>query len=73
MDLFTRSYDKDWNRIVYLKVLENQEACLHLKDDKTCKLILLLEGNPTIRYNNQTAFIIAPSVLCLNHLDTVRI
>jgi len=25
MDLFTRSYDKDWNRIVYLKVLENQE------------------------------------------------
>jgi len=72
MDLFTRSYDKDWNRIVYLKVLENQEACLHLKDDKTCKLILLLEGNPTIRYNNQTAFIIAPSVLCLNHLDTVE-
>ncbi|GAE87581.1 helix-turn-helix transcriptional regulator [Acetivibrio straminisolvens] len=72
MDLFTRSYDKDWNRIVYLKVLENQEACFHLKDDQTCKLILFLEGNSTITYNNQTAFITAPSVLCLNHLDTVE-
>jgi len=72
MDLFTRSYDKNWNRIVYLKVLENGEACLHLNDDQTCKLILFLEGNATITYNRQTAFIIAPSVICLNHRDTIE-
>jgi len=72
MELFTRSYDKDWNRIVYLKILENQEACLHLNDDQTCKLILFLEGNSTITCNNQTAYIIAPSVLCLNHRDTIE-
>ncbi|HOM02910.1 MAG TPA: helix-turn-helix transcriptional regulator [Acetivibrio sp.] len=72
MDLFTRSYDKDWNRIVYLKVLENQETYLHLKDNRTCKLILFLEGYSTVKYNNQTVFINAPSVICLNHLDTIE-
>lgn len=72
MDLFTRSYDKDWNRIVYLKVLENQEARLQLNDDKTCKLIFLLDGNSTITYNRQTASIIAPAVICLNHQDSIE-
>lgn len=72
MDLLTRSYDKDWNRIVYLKVLENQEAFLHMSDDQTCKLILLLEGNSTIRCNCQSAFIVAPSILCLNHKDIIE-
>lgn len=71
MDLFTKSYDTDWNRIVYLKVLENREAALHIKDSTTCKLVLLLEGHSAITYNGKPTFVHAPSVICLNHRDTV--
>ncbi len=72
MDLLTRSYNKEWNRIVYLRVLENQEAFLHMNDDQTCKLILFLEGNSAITHKRQTVVIVAPSVICLNHSDTIE-
>lgn len=71
MELLTRSYNKDWNRIVYLKVLENEDAIRCINDPHTCKLILILDGNGFIKCNSKEAFIVAPSVICLNHTDTL--
>ncbi|BCN30968.1 helix-turn-helix transcriptional regulator [Anaeromicropila herbilytica] len=71
MELLTKSKKKEWNRIIYLKVLENQDAMNCIKDQHTCKLILILEGHNVIQYNHKTLPIIAPAVICLNHKDAI--
>jgi AraC family L-rhamnose operon regulatory protein RhaS len=71
MDLFVKSHDKDWNRIVFLKVLEGKEAVSVLNDRETCKIVLILNGNGMIKCNNNLLYVMAPALLCLNHEDTI--
>jgi AraC family L-rhamnose operon regulatory protein RhaS len=73
MDLYTRSYDNDWNRIVYLKVLEGRDAISGMKDPQTCKLILVLEGNGMIECNNRLLYINAPALMCINQEEFVAL
>jgi len=71
MDLFTKSHDREWNRIVFLKVLEDNDAISYMNDRETCKMILILSGNGAIECNNRVLHIVAPALLCINHEDSI--
>lgn len=66
MTLFTKSNQKDWNRVVYLKILEGEEAIKNLNDKETCKIVLILKGNGAINSNNCMHHVIAPALVCIN-------
>ena len=72
LNLYTKSYDTEWNRIVYLKIL-NENAYHHLNDTQSCKLILFSGGNGLIECNNRMLQVSSPAIICLNHTDTIRI
>lgn len=69
-ELFTRSYDREWNRIVFLKVMEGKEAIDSMNDRQTCKMILIQEGNGILECNHLLLHITAPAVLLLNQEDS---
>jgi AraC-type DNA-binding domain-containing proteins len=73
MELFTRSYIKEWNRIVYFKVLENEEVIQAIHDKTTCKIILFTKGIGGVECNDKLITISAPALICLNEEDTIEL
>lgn len=73
MELFTRSYVKEWNRIVYFKVLENEEVIHATHDQTTCKIILITKGIGGVECNDKLLTISAPALICLNEEDTINL
>lgn len=72
MELFTRSYDKEWNRIVHLLVKRQDDLRSYINDSSTCKLVLVKAGNGVILCNNKKIHVIAPALLFFNHEDKVE-
>jgi len=72
MELFTRSYDKAWNRIVHLYVKRQDDLRTHINDDTTCKLVLVKAGNGVLLCNQKKVHVIAPALLFFNHEDRVK-
>lgn len=72
-ELFTRSYDKQWNRIVHLKEMGQEEASCLLSENQSCKLLLFEKGSGVIEVNHQLLHITAPTVVCINQIDNILI
>lgn len=72
MELYTKSYDKEWNRIVHLSVKRQDDFQTHVNDTNTCKLVLAKTGNGVILCNHKKIHIIAPALLFFNHKDRVE-
>ena len=71
MELYTKSYDKEWNRIVHLYVKRQDDLQTHINDSNTCKLVLVRSGNDVMLCNHKKIHVIAPALLFFNHEDRV--
>lgn len=72
MELYTRSYIKEWNRIVHLYVKRQDDLKTFINDPDTCKLVLVKAGNGVITCNDKKIHVIAPALLFFNHEDKVE-
>lgn len=73
MELFTRSYDRDWNRIVHLFVNRQDDLHTTIHDSLTCKIVLIDKESIDIRCNHKKLHVLAPALLFLNHEDSVQL
>ena len=54
MDLFTKSKDVNWNRIVNLFISENDDLNKNINDKDTCKLIIVTNGAGIAQIDKKT-------------------
>lgn len=73
MELLTRSYDKNWNRIVHLYVNRDDDLKTTIDDPTTCKAVLIESGNLLLQCNEREITITAPALLFLNHEDRITV
>ena len=72
MELLTRSYDKEWNRIVYLYVNRQDDLFTYINDPMTCKIALIYKENIVVFCNKKKIHVTAPALLFLNHEDEIE-
>lgn len=65
MELFTRSYDKEWNRIVNIYVHQCRGIPEFINDKDTYKIMALDEGTLSFESEGQTKMVSAPSVFVM--------
>ena len=70
MDLFTKSKDVNWNRIVNLFISENDDLNKNINDKDTCKLIIVTNGAGIAQIDKKTIVISAPMLICINPSNT---
>lgn len=73
MELLTRSYDRNWNRIVYLYVNRNDDLSTTIHDTATCKIAFIKEGSLALHINESAVAVTAPALLFLNHEDRITV
>ncbi len=67
MELFTRSYDKEWNRIVHIYVQSCEGIPEFINDKDTYKILALDEGTLSYDCDGQKRIIAAPAVFVLTN------
>lgn len=72
MELFTRSYDKEWNRIVDLYVSKDKGISKYIKDDSTCKIVLIEKGEVTVLRDSKKYDLKAPAFFFLSQKDRIE-
>lgn len=72
MELFTRSYDREWNRIVHLYVKRQDDLKTYINDACACKMVLVKSGNGVILCSGKKMYVIASALLFFNHEDRVE-
>lgn len=65
MELFTRSYDKEWNRIVNIYVHQCQGIPEFINDKDTYKILALDEGTLTYESKGQKKMVSAPCIFVM--------
>lgn len=70
MDLFTRSYDREWNRIVDMIVFNDKGISQYINDRATFKFVLLEKGEITIGKENDEKTLKAPAFFLLSEKDS---
>ena len=65
MELFTRSYDREWNRIVHIYVHSCEGIPEFINDKDTYKIMALDEGNLSYECGGQKKIIAAHAVFVL--------
>lgn len=73
MELFTRSKDVNWNRIVNLFYNENDDLDVLIKDENTCKIIFITSGTGIASINDKVFVISSPMIITLNCDDKLII
>lgn len=63
IELFTRSYNRDWNRIVDLLVCDVKNELPYINDETTYKILLLSKGTLELEEKDANQIISAPAVL----------
>lgn len=66
MELFTRSKDPGWDRIVHIKVAKAGEISELVSDSSMLKLLIVNEGRMTIEMTNVRKVVIAPALICIS-------
>lgn len=66
MELFTRSKDINWNRIVDICINQNDDLNKYIKDKDTCKLIIITSGAGIAEINGKDFILASPMLVCLN-------
>ena len=70
-ELFTRSYDKEWGRIVNIFVDRCEGVSVYINDDSTYKILALDEGTLIIRYKDREKLLVAPAVVLLTEKEVL--
>lgn len=66
MELFTKSKDPDWERIVHIKVDNVSEISKLVFDSAMLKLLIVNEGRITVEMADVRKVVIAPALICLS-------
>lgn len=66
MELFTKSKDPDWERIVHIKVDNVSEISKLVSDSAMLKLLIVNEGRITVEMADVRKVVIAPALICLS-------
>ena len=69
MNLYTKSYDPNWGRIVEMVVKKNGKLAENLKDKNVFKLILHEKGEIKLNNNGNSYTIKEPSLIFLSDKD----
>lgn len=65
MELFTRSYDKEWNRIVHIYVEQCEGVSEYINDKDTYKILTLDKGSISYMHEGMKRMVSAPAVFML--------
>lgn len=65
MELFTRSYDKEWNRIVHIYVQQCEGVSEFINDKETYKILALDKGTLSFESNGIKKMVSAPAIFML--------
>ena len=66
MDLFAKSKDPDWDRIVYIKVAKASDVAELVADSSMLKLLIVNEGRVAVNLAGTRKLVIAPALICLS-------
>ena len=66
MELFAKSKDPDWDRIVHIKVLKNSDIAELIADNSMLKLLIINEGKVAVKLGGVRKIVIAPALICLS-------
>ncbi len=72
MELFTRSFDPNWNRIVDLYVTKGTTVSPYISDQNTYKIVILEKGELKLHTSNETCEMKAPMFLLLSHREELH-
>ncbi len=72
-ELFTRSYDKNWGRIVELYIEKGTSVSQYINDHSTCKVVIIEKGELVLEAVGAQYEIIAPSFFVLNNSEEVTV
>ena len=70
-ELFTRSYNREWNRIVNLVVLDAEKGLPYISDASTYKILLLKKGTLKLQQREKSCIVPAPAVLLFDEKPAV--
>lgn len=65
MELFTRSKDPGWDRVVHVQVTQEKDLSKLVWDDQVHKLLIVDEGSMNIHFGDSKKVVIAPAVILL--------
>ncbi len=66
MDLFAKSKDPDWDRIVYIKVAKASDVAELVADSSMLKLLIVNEGRVVVNLAGTRKRVIAPALICIS-------
>lgn len=66
MELFAKSKDPDWDRIVYIKVAKASDVAELVADSSMLKLLIVNEGRVAVNLAGTRKLVIAPALICLS-------
>ena len=66
MELFAKSKDPDWDRIVHIKVAKACTMAELVSDSNMLKLLIVNEGRVTVNLAGVRKIVIAPALICLS-------
>lgn len=67
IELFTRSKDPDWDRIVHIKVAKASDISQLVNNDDMFKLLIINEGRITVDFTYAKKVVMAPALICLGN------
>ena len=67
MELFAKSKDPDWDRIVHIKVAKAYTITELVSDGNMLKLLIVNEGRVTVNLAGVRKIVIAPALICLSN------
>lgn len=67
MELFAKSKDPDWDRIVHIKVAKAYTMTELVSDGNMLKLLIVNEGRVTVNLAGVRKIVIAPALICLSN------
>ena len=71
MELFTRSHDPLWNRIVHITVVQGGGVAKKINDMSTYKLLVVDEGSLTMDCDGVKQMVAAPALILLSEEEVV--
>ncbi len=73
MELYTKSKEIDWNRIVELYVDDENAISPYINDDSTYKVVILQMGTLHIKDGEHIRYVFAPALILLSNKEKIEI
>lgn len=72
-ELFTRSYDLNWGRIVELYIEKGTSVSQYINDHSTCKVVIIEKGELVLEMEGAKYEIKAPAFFVLNNTEELNV